>query len=127
MTCDPKDRHVLAAAVRSDAAVLVTFNMDDFPDTSTAGCNLLRLTAQAEADAWRQSADAHAAHDSAQAENARASIRSGRRRYRPRHRPRAPGRHRRQPTVAPPTRQPQPGLHSALQPEDLRPGGRGPA
>lgn len=36
MTCDPKDRHVLAAAVRSDAAVLVTFNTDDFPDTSTA-------------------------------------------------------------------------------------------
>jgi len=36
MTCDPKDRHVLAAAVRSDAAVLVTFNIGDFPDTSTA-------------------------------------------------------------------------------------------
>ena len=30
MTCDPKDRHVLAAAVRSDAAVLVTFNIGDF-------------------------------------------------------------------------------------------------
>ena len=36
MTCDPKDRHVLAAAVRSDAAVLVTFNLGDFPDISTA-------------------------------------------------------------------------------------------
>ena len=35
MTCDPKDRHVLAAAIRSDAAVLVTFNLDDFPDVST--------------------------------------------------------------------------------------------
>jgi len=30
MTCDPKDRHALAAGVRSDAAVLVTFNTDDF-------------------------------------------------------------------------------------------------
>lgn len=34
MTCDPKDRHVLAAAVRSDAEVLVTFNVSDFPDAS---------------------------------------------------------------------------------------------
>jgi hypothetical protein len=40
MTCDPKDRHVLAAAVRSDAAVLVTFNIDDFPDTSTAAYDI---------------------------------------------------------------------------------------
>lgn len=31
MTCDPKDRHVLAAAVRADAAVIVTFNLRDFP------------------------------------------------------------------------------------------------
>ena len=31
MTCDPKDRHVLAAAVRSDAAAIVTFNLADFP------------------------------------------------------------------------------------------------
>jgi len=35
MTCDPKDRHVLAAAVRSDAAAIVTFNMKDFPLGST--------------------------------------------------------------------------------------------
>ena len=35
MTCDPKDRHVLAAAVRSNAAAVVTFNVDDFPATST--------------------------------------------------------------------------------------------
>jgi hypothetical protein len=43
MTCDPKDRHVLAAAVRSDAAVLVTFNTDDFPDTSTAAYGITVL------------------------------------------------------------------------------------
>ena len=41
MTCDPKDRHVLAAAVRGDAEVLVTFNTDDFPGTSTAPYDLL--------------------------------------------------------------------------------------
>ncbi len=35
MTCDPKDRHVLAAAVRGDAEVLVTANTDDFPAEST--------------------------------------------------------------------------------------------
>jgi predicted nucleic acid-binding protein len=35
MTCDPKDRHVLAAAVRANAEVLVTFNLRDFPAEST--------------------------------------------------------------------------------------------
>ena len=35
MECDPKDRHVLAAAVRADAAALVTFNTSDFPAEST--------------------------------------------------------------------------------------------
>ncbi|MEZ5311519.1 MAG: PIN domain-containing protein [Microthrixaceae bacterium] len=35
LTCDPKDRHVLAAAVRAHAAVIVTFNTTDFPDHST--------------------------------------------------------------------------------------------
>jgi predicted nucleic acid-binding protein len=34
MTCDPKDRHVLAAAVRADADAIVTFNVSDFPDAS---------------------------------------------------------------------------------------------
>ena len=34
MTCDPKDRHVLAAAVRSNAAAIVTFNLHDFPSLS---------------------------------------------------------------------------------------------
>lgn len=32
MPNDPKDRHVLAAAVRSSAEVIVTFNLRDFPD-----------------------------------------------------------------------------------------------
>lgn len=31
MPNDPKDRHVLAAAVRANAAAIVTFNLDDFP------------------------------------------------------------------------------------------------
>lgn len=34
MTCDEKDRHVLAAAVRANAEVLVTFNVRDFPSGS---------------------------------------------------------------------------------------------
>lgn len=36
MTCDAKDRHVLAAAVRGEADVLVTLNVKDFPPTSLA-------------------------------------------------------------------------------------------
>ena len=31
---DPDDRHVLAAAIRSNADLIVTFNMDDFPGGS---------------------------------------------------------------------------------------------
>lgn len=34
MACDTKDRHVLAAAARGDAEVLVTFNVSDFPRAS---------------------------------------------------------------------------------------------
>lgn len=35
MTCDPKDRHVLAAAVQARCEVVVTFNVKDFPPEST--------------------------------------------------------------------------------------------
>ena len=34
MTCHPKDRHVLAAAVAARCDVLVTFNVSDFPEAS---------------------------------------------------------------------------------------------
>lgn len=40
MTCDPKDRHVLAAAVRSNAALLVTFNLKNFPLDSLTPYNI---------------------------------------------------------------------------------------
>lgn len=33
---DPKDRHVLACAVHSNAEVILTFNLRDFPPSSTA-------------------------------------------------------------------------------------------
>jgi predicted nucleic acid-binding protein len=35
MTCEQKDRHVLAAAIRGGAEVLVTFNTSDFPLKAT--------------------------------------------------------------------------------------------
>lgn len=37
---DSDDRHVLAAAIRADAEVIVTFNLKDFPATALAGYNI---------------------------------------------------------------------------------------
>jgi len=37
---DPDDRHVLAAAIRAKAQVIVTFNERDFPDTVLGGYDL---------------------------------------------------------------------------------------
>lgn len=34
LACDPKDRHVLAAAVQGGADTIATFNLKDFPDDS---------------------------------------------------------------------------------------------
>lgn len=40
MRCDPKDRHVLAAAVHGRCEVLVTCNMADFPVESLEGLDV---------------------------------------------------------------------------------------
>lgn len=40
MTNDPKDRHVLAAAIRSGSDLIVTFNLKDFSDESLAPWNI---------------------------------------------------------------------------------------
>ncbi len=56
LTCDSKDRHVLAAAIRSQCQDLVTFNLKDFPKSSTEphGVNVIHpdafLKRQLEAD-----------------------------------------------------------------------------
>lgn len=36
MECDPKDRHVMAAAVHSECQVVVTYNLKDFPEQAMA-------------------------------------------------------------------------------------------
>jgi predicted nucleic acid-binding protein len=41
MTNDPKDRHVLAAAVRANAEVIVTFNLRDFPEPALKPYDIL--------------------------------------------------------------------------------------
>ncbi len=40
MTNDPKDRHVLAAAVRANAQTIVTFNKRHFPPAATSSWNV---------------------------------------------------------------------------------------
>lgn len=44
MTNDPKDRHVLAAAVRAHAEVIVTFNVTDFPNLRSSPTTWRRST-----------------------------------------------------------------------------------
>ncbi len=43
MENDPKDRHVLAAAVHSDCEVVVTFNLQDFPASALAPHGLVAV------------------------------------------------------------------------------------
>ncbi len=66
MTCDPKDRHVLAAAVRGEADHLVTFNLKDFPpaamaphqvEVMSANDFLLGLTEETPGTVWRTPAE----------------------------------------------------------------------
>lgn len=43
MANDPKDRHVLAAAVRANAEVIVTFNVRDFPEPALKPYDVLAV------------------------------------------------------------------------------------
>lgn len=43
MENDPKDRHVLAGAVRANAEVIVTFNTKDFPDVALKPYDVLAV------------------------------------------------------------------------------------
>lgn len=45
MTNHPKDRHVLAAAATGNADVIVTHNLDDFPDQACAPLGIRALSA----------------------------------------------------------------------------------
>ncbi len=42
---DPSDRHVLAAAIRTRAEVIVTDNLKDFPDQKLRPCGIVALSA----------------------------------------------------------------------------------
>jgi hypothetical protein len=44
MTCHKKDRHVLAAVVRANVEVIVTFNLQDFPTTRSSATTSARCT-----------------------------------------------------------------------------------
>ena len=44
MTNHPKDRHVLAAAVRTGAQTIVTFNIKDFPESAVAPWDVIVQT-----------------------------------------------------------------------------------
>ena len=44
MACDPKDKHELAAAVRANAEVLVTFNDKHFPELATTPYDVVVVT-----------------------------------------------------------------------------------
>ena len=44
MTNHPKDRHVLAAAVRCGAQAIITSNRKDFPHTATSPHGIIALT-----------------------------------------------------------------------------------
>ncbi|MFY1652353.1 PIN domain-containing protein [Solwaraspora sp. WMMB762] len=43
MSNDPKDRHILAAAVRANAEVIVTFNLRDFPESALKPYDILAV------------------------------------------------------------------------------------
>ena len=43
MTNDPKDRNILAAAVRANAEVVVTFNIDDFPEQALKPFDIIAI------------------------------------------------------------------------------------
>lgn len=59
---DPADRHVLAAAIKAGAGVIVTLNLRDFPRTSLSGLGLRALHPDAFlTDLWLRSPDRVAA------------------------------------------------------------------
>ena len=57
LTNDPKDRHVLAAAIHAGAPVLLTFNLKDFPEEALAPWGVEAVHPQAHL-LWLYEADA---------------------------------------------------------------------